>query len=90
MTNQSGSGAWRGYDVVSEFWLGWPRWAGATYSRIYRTAAVRACGARVADRSWVVIVQFPRAQSAYLGTSAAYLIASGHGLTIWRDQVVHP
>jgi hypothetical protein len=90
MTNQSGLGAWHGYNVVSEVALGWPRWAGPTYARIYRKAAVQACGARVADMSWVAIIQFPRAQSAFLGTSAAFIVRTRHGLTIWRDQVVHP
>ena len=90
MTNQSGLGAWRGYQVVSLFDLGWPRWAGPTYPQIYRRSAIRACGARVADRSWVVIIQFPNSQAADLSTSAAYIVRAGRGLMIWRDQIVHP
>jgi hypothetical protein len=90
MTNQSGRGAWRGYDVVAEYQLGWPNGAGPTYPQIYRRSAVRACGARIADSSWVVILQFPRSQSAVYGTSAAYIVRTAHGLIIWRDQVVHP
>jgi hypothetical protein len=90
MTNQQGRGAWRGYVVVSEFNLGWPRYAGLTYPPAYRRSAVRACGARVADMSWVVILQFPRSQAADLSTSAAYIVRTAQGLTIWRDQLVKP
>ena len=90
MTNQQGRGAWRGYQVLAEFTLGWPRWAGAIYPQKYRTSAVRACGSRVAGLSWVVIIGFPRAAAADLGTDAAYLVRTAHGLTIWRDQLVQP
>lgn len=90
MTNQQGRGAWRGYTVVSEFDLDWPRYAGLTYPQTYRRSAVRACGKRVADKSWVVIIQFPRSQAADLSTSAAYIVRTSRGLTIWRDQLVKP
>ena len=90
MTNQQGGGAWRGYVVVSEFNLGWPRYAGLTYPQTYRRSAVRACGTRVANASWVVIIQFPRSQAADLSTSAAYIVRTVQGLTIWRDQLVRP
>jgi hypothetical protein len=90
MTNQQGRGAWRGYVVVSEFDLGWPRYAGLTLPPTYRKSAVRACGARVASASWVVIIQFPRSQAADLSTSAAYIVRTVRGLTIWRDQLVRP
>ena len=90
MTNQQGGGAWRGYVVVSEFNLGWPRWAGLTYPQTYRRSAVRACGSRVANASWVVIIQFPRSQAADLSTSAAYIVRTARGLAIWRDQLVKP
>ena len=88
MTNQEGGDAWRGYTVISEFDLGWPLYAGLTYPQPYRRSAVRACGSRVADRSWVVIIQFPRSQAADLSTSAAHIVRTPHGLTIWRDQHV--
>jgi hypothetical protein len=90
MTNQLGEKAWRGYVVVSEFNLGWPRWMGLTYPQTYRRSAVHACGARVADASWVVIIQFPRSQALDLSTSAAYIVRTDRGLTIWREQLVKP
>jgi hypothetical protein len=90
MTNQSGRGAWRGYDVVAEYQLGWPNGAGPVYPQIYRRSAVRACGSRVADSSWVVIIGFPRSQAAIYGTSAAYITRTARGLVIWRDQWVDP
>lgn len=90
MTNQSGRGAWRGYDVAAEFWLGWHNSRGRIYPQLYRRSALRACGARVADSSWVVIIEFPRSQTAVYGTSAAYITRAARGLVIWRDQIVHP
>ena len=86
MTNQSGGGAWRGYQVLGEFTLAGPmRLAHSCYAR-----AVSACGTQVANRSWVAIIGFPRAQSAVYATSAAYLARSNPGIVIWRSQFVRP
>lgn len=86
MTNQAGRGAWRGYEVLAEFTLGAPM----RITRSYRAAALRACGARVTERSWVVIISFPRAQSVLYATSAAYLVRTARGVALWRRRFVQP
>lgn len=86
MTNQAGRGAWRGYETLAEFTLAGQMQLGHGY----RTIAVRVCGLRVAERSWVAILSFPRAQTVYDGTSAAYLVRTAHGITIWRTRFVRP
>lgn len=86
MTNQSGGGAWRGYEVLGEFTLAWPM----RLAQSYYAKAARTCRTQVANHSWVAIINFPRAQSAVYGTSAAYLVRTNHGIVIWRSQFVRP
>jgi hypothetical protein len=86
MTNQSGGGAWRGYIVLGLISLGPDRVQ--TLGRRYRSRAERACGARVADRSWVALITFPNAGSARFGGSVAYLAPTRRGWIIWRTEVV--
>ena len=86
MTNQAGGGAWRGYETLAEFTLARPM----RLDHTYRAVAVRACGIRVADRSWVAIISLPHAQTVYDGTSAAYLVRTARGITIWRNRFIQP
>lgn len=50
----------------------------------YRSIASRFCGAKAAQRSWVVIFQVPKAGSADYGDGAALIARTSHGWRIWE------
>jgi hypothetical protein len=60
--------------------LGFPR------AELVKTAR-RACGSKVAQRSWAVVVDFPFAADALFGTHVIYLARSRAGWWFWYDRI---
>jgi hypothetical protein len=87
MTNQGGSGGWRGYWTVAALSLD-PAHSFFTPVRPYHRAAVAKCGKRVAAQSWVVLIEFPNAADALSGEGVAFLARTPHGWRIWGTSVV--
>ena len=80
MTNQSGPGAWRGFEISEVISLA-PTASETPDIAYLRRVALRLCGARQVDAAWVVAIDFPSAGSALFSRSAAYFLYSG---TRWR------
>ncbi|HEX2086321.1 MAG TPA: hypothetical protein VHF89_11610 [Solirubrobacteraceae bacterium] len=55
--------------------------------RRYLNIAARACGRRVARRSWVAVLDFPRSQSASAGLVVAYLARTAAGWELWYEWI---
>src|SRR5262245_32961819 len=66
MTNQSGRGAWRSYIIRGLLALGPDR---DPHAAADARQAASICGRSVADRSWAVLIDFPLAAAAKLGSS---------------------
>jgi hypothetical protein len=54
-------------------------------TRIRRGPARRACGADVVDRSWVALVNAPRARAATIGFRLVYVARTPRGWQPWYD-----
>ncbi len=92
MTAQGEERAWRDYSVIAIFSLdlgnshGTPAaWRRAL--RRYRDAAQNLCGVPVAGRSWVVLLNFPRAIGALQGEGVAFVARTRVGWRIWATTV---
>jgi hypothetical protein len=49
----------------------------------YRRLATRKCGRNVADRSWVVFLQFPEAQTVFAGNGISLFAPTKSGWKLW-------
>lgn len=50
---------------------------------VYAGIAAQRCGRRVAERSWVVFLTFPRIRSASLSQGVAYFARTPRGWRLW-------
>jgi len=82
MTNQSGRGAWRGYRILKVFSLGLDTRRDPAYAPL-RKPAVKRCGSHAADATWVVLLQFPNAQTIPDSESTAYFVHLRSGWRFW-------
>ncbi len=92
MSAQGEPNAWRGYSVVGVFSLDLGSTHGAPSAwrralRRYGQAARNLCGETVARRSWVALVNFPRAANALVGEGVAFLTRTRDGWRIWATTV---
>jgi hypothetical protein len=85
MINQSGPGAWRGFQISEVISLAPTQWVTPDIAYL-RRVALRLCGARQVDATWVVVVDFPNAQSALFSRSASYFLYSGSRWRFWFNS----
>lgn len=84
LTNQAGKVRLtpRTYDVDEMLSLAptYPRLRGASF---YRKIAARRCGHSLAERSWVVLLGFPTAQTISGGRGVAFFARTARGWRLW-------
>jgi hypothetical protein len=82
----------KGYSIVALFSLDPTAQADASIADLhkasfspglYRRKAMEACGATVASRSWLAVMDFPRAAMATLDPALAYLARTHRGWKVW-------
>jgi hypothetical protein len=75
---------YRVWGALSLAQRGTPDTSGFPRAQLLRKAS-RACGAQVADRSWVVAIDFPGAPAVTLATYVTYLARTKSGWRFWYD-----